>query len=731
VFVPWWLRFSPLWISLAVLVVYGRALSFDFVGFDDLEILKHRYHLLSHLSNLKLAFTRDAFLGTSGSFYRPLQTVSFMIDAFLGGPKPFIYHFTNLVLHGAASLCVFWLLRTLGYVHLLSLLLGLLFALHPVFVLMVGWVPARGDLLLAIFVILGFVAFVQSFRTRYRLLLLAHQAAFLLAFLSKETAVALPAVCLAFYYFELRNRGRMRLLYPYCAGWALVGGSWYYLRSLVHSGQLPGEALGLAALARNLRMPPELLGKLFVPFQFQLVPLFSWTDTAIGLATVLVLALLVVRTGLQSNRRMHFGCLWFVLFLSPAMMFRNGDAQYIFDYLYHRSYLPAVGVLIALAEWLTQACAPEGRTLRRVALASLPLLAYYGIVSFHELGYYRGALPFFAEAIARTPRNALCYNNRGVYYGNERNNHQAALEDFNKAIQIFPAYLVAILNRGVTHEKLGQEREAVADLEAGLKLNPNDPDATYHLASLHYLLNDFVAAVADCDRLLGMDHLYPRIYSKKAGSEAMLGQADLALRDAEQALRIDARDEEAYNNRGLAKRLMGRLDEAESDFDQAIRIKNDYSRPFNNRATIRLAQGDAQRALQDLDQAIKLDPLFAEAYSNRGSVQHQLDRNEAALRDLDTALRLNPNFADAYQNRGVVRNVLHQFPGAIEDFNRALQLKPGNGGAYLGRGIAKLYLGDRAGACEDWKQALSFGVKDAATLLAEHDREDERPREPK
>jgi tetratricopeptide (TPR) repeat protein len=402
------------------------------------------------------------------------------------------------------------------------------------------------------------------------------------------------------------------------------------------------------------------------------------------------------------------------------MVFRNSDAQYIFDYLYHRSYLPAVGLTIALAELLAGVVVWNDKAAQRLAYISLPLLAYCGWVSFHDLRFYHDSIHFFSEAIARTPRNAMCYNNRGAYYGNYRHDQQTALGDFNKAIGIFPTYLTAILNRGVTYQNLGKEKEAVADLEAGLKLNPNDPDTIFRLANLRYVLNDFAGALADYNRLLAMERLFPGIYSKKAGSEAMLGWAPEALRDADQALQVDAKDEEGYNSRGLVKRLMGKLDEAKSDFDEAIKIKKDYSRPFNNRATIYLAQGDAQRALQDLDEAILLDPAFAEAYSNRGSIRHQIGQNETALKDLDEALRLNPNFADAFQNRGVVRNVLKRFPEAMADFNEALKLQPRNGGAYLGRGIAKLYLGDKAGACEDWKQSVELGSKDAATMLGEY-----------
>src|SRR3982751_5359615 len=116
--VPRWLRFAPLYIALAVLAVYSTALSFNFIGFDDVGILKQRYFIIGDLSKIKLAFTTDAFLGTNASFYRPLQTVSFMLDAFIGGPNPFIYHLTNLVLYIGGGLCVFWLLLTLGYQRL-------------------------------------------------------------------------------------------------------------------------------------------------------------------------------------------------------------------------------------------------------------------------------------------------------------------------------------------------------------------------------------------------------------------------------------------------------------------------------------------------------------------------------------------------------------------------------------------------------------------------------------
>src|SRR6266576_2127169 len=212
---PGWLRFSPLFIVVAVVAVYATVPSFKFIGFDDNEILKQHYFIIGDISKIKLAFTTDAFLGTNGTFYRPLQTISFMLDALVGGPKPFIYHLTNLLLHIVASLCVFWLLLTFGYQRLLSLLLALLFALHPMFVPMVAWVPTRGDLLLTIFVIISFILFIKSFREKRPVLVVWHGITFFLAFLSKETAVAVPALCLIYYYFELRKTKPPKLIKRY------------------------------------------------------------------------------------------------------------------------------------------------------------------------------------------------------------------------------------------------------------------------------------------------------------------------------------------------------------------------------------------------------------------------------------------------------------------------------------------------------------------------------------
>src|SRR5260221_3370796 len=163
---PVWLRLATLYIALCALIVYIIVLKFSFIDLDDIAIIKQRFFIIGHLSNLKLAFTTDAFLGTTGSFYRPLQTVTFMLDAAVGGPNPFIYHLTNLLLHIASCLSLYWLLLTLRYQRLPSFILSTIYAAHPVFVSVVAWVPSRGDELLTLFTILSVILFLKSLTSR-------------------------------------------------------------------------------------------------------------------------------------------------------------------------------------------------------------------------------------------------------------------------------------------------------------------------------------------------------------------------------------------------------------------------------------------------------------------------------------------------------------------------------------------------------------------------------------
>src|SRR5262249_4884236 len=148
-------------------------------------------------------------------------------------------------------------------------------------------------------------------------LVIWHGISFFFAFLSKETAVAVPTLCLLYYFFEFRKTKARRLIARYFVAWLIAGGGGYYLHSALHA--IKGDSVGLAAFIQNLRIMPELLGKFFVPVHFQLTPLFSLTDTVIGLVAAALFAWLIIWIGGPHNRKIQFGLLWALLCILPVM----------------------------------------------------------------------------------------------------------------------------------------------------------------------------------------------------------------------------------------------------------------------------------------------------------------------------------------------------------------------------------------------------------------------------
>ena len=100
-------QWPQLWIAAVALVVYLPALGFGFTWFDDNLVILDQLGFLSDFGNLASAFREDVFRSPQEAYYRPLLTVSLMIDAHLGGASPAVYHGTNLLLHAAASCAVF------------------------------------------------------------------------------------------------------------------------------------------------------------------------------------------------------------------------------------------------------------------------------------------------------------------------------------------------------------------------------------------------------------------------------------------------------------------------------------------------------------------------------------------------------------------------------------------------------------------------------------------------
>lgn len=97
------------------------------------------------------------------------------------------------------------------------------------------------------------------------------------------------------------------------------------------------------------------------------------------------------------------------------------------------------------------------------------LFRYLQAVQLLNAAQYEDAITSFDIVLRVLPDLAIAYNYRGVAYYHEEQ-YDLALEDFDKSIELKKTSPTPFLNRATLHDKLGNTRLAIADLEAALEL---------------------------------------------------------------------------------------------------------------------------------------------------------------------------------------------------------------------------------------------------------------------
>ena len=93
-------------------------------------------------------------------------------------------------------------------------------------------------------------------------------------------------------------------------------------------------------------------------------------------------------------------------------------------------------------------------------------------MELYEDGLYDEAVEEYTKAIELYPNYATAYDGRGSAYA-DKGQYDLAVADFTKAIEIDPHYIVPYFNRGLSYRAQGEKAKAIADLEKFITLADN------------------------------------------------------------------------------------------------------------------------------------------------------------------------------------------------------------------------------------------------------------------
>ncbi len=296
-------------------------------------------------------------------------------------------------------------------------------------------------------------------------------------------------------------------------------------------------------------------------------------------------------------------------------------------------------------------------------------------VAYIRLGQPKLALEDFNRAVQLFAEYPAAYNNRGnllVSLGQ----YGEAIKDFDRACLLAPGYAAAYSNRANARLKLGQQAQAIADFTKSIELMPASAPPLSGRGIAHLSLGRPHAAIRDFSRAVNADARFASAYRHRAVARLDVGQTDEAIEDLSRALAFDINNAEVYVVRGYAYLSAGNTASAIKDFSRGLELDPKSVAGYQARG---LANGLADAfddAYADLNRAIELDPRAAVAFAYRAFVYKQNAQIDVALKDVETAIKLEPNRAEALWAQGEIEEARGQADLAVASLRKALSLKP-------------------------------------------------------
>jgi Flp pilus assembly protein TadD len=151
---------------------------------------------------------------------------------------------------------------------------------------------------------------------------------------------------------------------------------------------------------------------------------------------------------------------------------------------------------------------------------------------------------------------AALHNTRGFAY-EQKADHDRAIWDYSRAIELNPTFSKAFSNRGVAYRQKGEFDQAIRDFNSAIRINPNNAAALDNRGAIWIEKGEFDKARDDLNRSISLDPRNPKAYSNRGAMYLNLCKYDLAIRDYDHALRLQPGFANAKQGREKALRKEG------------------------------------------------------------------------------------------------------------------------------------------------------------------------------
>lgn len=603
-----------LWLIFGLAIaLYYPSLNYGFVNWDD------DLYITANPLVHALTWDRIGKIFTSLIFanYQPVTLLSYALQYSIFGENASGYHWISVLIHACNGLLVVAFLGSLGYSRLTALLTGLVFLMHPLQVESVTWVSSQKTLISGFFSLLTLMAYNTYLLRPSRLLYGLSLLTYIFALFSKPTALTLPI--LLWWMSRLRTseepRHSVSRLIPFAVP-ALIE---FALVLLAHRGEKAIAPISGGSLWSHSVVPFWTLfiyaKKTFFPYD--LIPRYSvlkevaWLNLTYLLPAFVIILVVVLASRLRRRYpRESFVMGFYWVLLLPTLNILPLAAPIADRYM----YLPLIGPMCMV-------CLLIDRSYQRAKS-----LIRYGVVC---------------------PAAAVVFLGLFLATRSQMQPWRTSESLWRFVIDKVPNHAVAHIKLGEVYYERGELDRAIAWLQRGINLGPNNPLFGKNLVAMYIDKGNLEAARQSAMTLLKERPRDGRFHAQLGIIEALEGRTEKADSYFRRATKLNPRDAFSWYQRG--RFFLGRskhLAEAYQCFLKALELD-----PYDPHIHVAIGDclaraGNYKKGIEALRYALTLDSRSATAWFNLARLLQLEGQEEAAETAYANARRINPQLSD-------------------------------------------------------------------------------------
>lgn len=502
------------WIILAVIlviaaIIYGRTSGFGFMdGWDDMEYIEAK--------DVRALDIKAIFTGFHLGMYQPLSVLTLSLNFQASGESATGYHATNVLLHLLNIILVYFVWIKFTENRELAALVAFIFAVHPMNAEAVAWVSARSTLLFTLFSLLSLLFYLKYRQENGKIkLYLATLAFFILAALSKSMAMTLPLIFILIDWY-LKEKPSWKifldkipfLLISVATGLITIEAS----RSFGHISSIDQDFTFADRIIINIHAFVLYIFKALIPVNLSAIYAFpslnnGHLSSLYYLSVIPILFIIIICFWKSALRKEYiFGFLFFLISISvvlPLIWTRKFMAGERYAYF---SYLGLYFIMAHIFLYLTR-FKRLSRIKNYTGVAGLIFLIFLISTTYQRITLWKNTELLLGDVIKkdRTGRaSAQAY----YYMGSldfDRQNYQEALEAFNNAIALMPAFAEAYNDRGILKGMAGRYQDALNDFSRAIEYDPDNAESYYNRGFAWMQTGNSEMACKDWKKALDMD----------------------------------------------------------------------------------------------------------------------------------------------------------------------------------------------------------------------------------